>query len=84
MPQSAFGSRAANSPTPKTAIETACSQIKKRRFFPKRLEIDLRAHPIACREHLAGAFGEVDFVPIEEVNAAQKRNEKQRGEAKNQ
>jgi hypothetical protein len=66
------------------SLHGQCLQPKKQRwFFPKRLVIDLHLQVIARYYHFTGRLGEIDFVPIKEMNAAQKRDKERRADDKN-
>ena len=51
---------------------------EQRGFLPEGLVVYLHAQVIVGNDHLAGTFGKVDLVPIEQVHLAEKRKEQQR------
>lgn len=46
------------------------------RFFPEWLKVDVYPCIIVHFDHFPGTFGEVDLVPVEEVDAPEKGNKK--------
>src|SRR6185437_8046770 len=77
IPHMALGNRAANSVMPKRTI-AALHPEEHRRFFPEWHVIDVDAGIIMQLQHFAGAFGEIDLIPVEEMHPAQERDEEQR------
>ena len=57
---------------------------EQRRFFPKRLEVDLYVEPVARKQHLAGRLGEVDLVPVEQPHVPDPGDEKRGPEQDNE
>ena len=53
---------------------------KERWLFVKRLVVDLHVHVIAGYDHFAGAFGEVDLVPVEQPDRAKEREKERKGD----
>jgi hypothetical protein len=57
---------------------------KQRRFLGERLESDLHPPIIARDEHLASSLGEIDFVPVKEMQSSQPGDEAECADGGNQ
>ncbi len=77
-PADGVGKTGRKLPDPKNLHRRTLHPEEHRRFFPEGFEIDIYPGIVVHLDHLPRTFGKIDFVPVEQMHPAQKRNEEQR------